>query len=42
MRVVGWVLLSLCLLVLLVAFGVPLIVRGPVLVRLVEHESKDL
>jgi hypothetical protein len=38
----GWVLLALCLLVLLVAFGVPLILRGAVLSRLVEHESKNL
>src|SRR5262249_19508590 len=44
-RVAGglaWVLFSLCLLVILVAVGVPLIVRGRVLARLVEHESKDL
>jgi len=41
-RGLAWVAFSLCLLVILVAVGVPLIVRGPVLARLVEHESKDL
>jgi hypothetical protein len=41
-RGLGWALLALCVLVLLVAFGLPLIVRGPVLARLVEHESNDL
>jgi len=41
-RALGWVLLALCSLVLLIAFGVPLIVRGPVLARLVQHASKDL
>ncbi|HMF43919.1 MAG TPA: hypothetical protein VKQ32_24770 [Polyangia bacterium] len=38
----AWVLASLCLLLLLLAVGLPLLVRGPLLARLVQHESKDL
>jgi hypothetical protein len=35
-------LVSISVLAAFVAVGVPLIVRGPVLAHLVEHESKDL
>jgi hypothetical protein len=42
LRALGWAVVSLCALVVLAAFGVPLVVRGPVLAGLVEHASGHL
>ena len=41
-RVSAWTLAALVALVLVVAVGVPLVVRGPVLAGLVAHQSKSL
>jgi hypothetical protein len=41
-RGIGWTLLSLVLALFLIAVGLPLVVRGPVLAHLVEHASRNL
>ena len=41
-RVTVLTLATLVALLLVVAVGLPLVVRGPVLARLVAHETKDL